>query len=63
MLCRFLIKPDVGVFYRDEQTTHPYASVHRQPRQQGTPIPTESIVDRRSCLAAFDGIVGLQRAR
>jgi tRNA(fMet)-specific endonuclease VapC len=43
VLRRFLLKPDVGVLYADEQTTHHYASVFRQLRRQGTPIPTNDI--------------------
>jgi tRNA(fMet)-specific endonuclease VapC len=43
VLRRFLIKPDVGVLYPDEQTTHHYANVYRQLRKQGTPIPTNDM--------------------
>lgn len=43
VLRRFLIKPDVGVLYPDEQTTHHYANVYRQLRRQGTPIPTNDM--------------------
>jgi tRNA(fMet)-specific endonuclease VapC len=43
VLRRFLLKPDVEVLYADEQTTHHYASVFRQLRRQGTPIPTNDI--------------------
>ena len=39
VLRRFLIRPRVGILYADEQTTHHYASVYRQLRKQGTPIP------------------------
>jgi tRNA(fMet)-specific endonuclease VapC len=42
-LRRFLTEPDVRVIYADEQTTHHYASVFRQLRAQGTPIPTNDI--------------------
>ena len=42
-LRRFLMKPGVDVLYADEQTTHHYASVYRQLRQQGTPIPTNDL--------------------
>jgi len=40
VLRRFLMKSGVGVLYADEQTTHHYATVYRQLRKQGTPIPT-----------------------
>ena len=39
----FLSKPGVQVLYADDQTTHQYASVYRQLRRQGTPIPTNDI--------------------
>lgn len=42
-LRRFLLKPGVGVVYADEQTSHHYATVYRQLRQQGTPIPTNDM--------------------
>ena len=42
-LRRFLMKPGVGILYVDEQTTHHYASVYRQLRKQGTPIPTNDM--------------------
>ncbi len=35
--------PGVGVLYADEQTTHHYATVYRQLRKQGTPIPTNDM--------------------
>ncbi|MFY9673727.1 MAG: type II toxin-antitoxin system VapC family toxin [Terriglobales bacterium] len=43
VLRRFLLKPGVGVLYADEQTTYHYASVYRQLRKQGTPIPTNDM--------------------
>jgi tRNA(fMet)-specific endonuclease VapC len=43
VLRRFLMKPDVGILYADEQTTHHYANVYRQLRKQGTPIPTNDM--------------------
>ena len=43
VLRRFLLKPGVGVLYADEQTTHQYATVYRQLRKQGTPIPTNDM--------------------
>ena len=42
-LRRFLLKPGVGVLYADEQTTHHYATVYRQLRKQGSPIPTNDM--------------------
>ena len=43
VLRRFLAKEGVSVLYADEQTTHHYASVFRQLRVQGTPIPTNDL--------------------
>lgn len=43
VLRRFLLKPGVGILYADDQTTYHYASVYRQLRKQGTPIPTNDI--------------------
>ncbi len=43
VLRRFLLKSGVGVLYADEQTTYHYASVYRQLRKQGTPIPTNDM--------------------
>ncbi|HEX9729545.1 MAG TPA: type II toxin-antitoxin system VapC family toxin [Gemmatimonadales bacterium] len=42
-LRRFLMKPGVSVLFPDDQTTHHYASVFRQLRAQGTPIPTNDM--------------------
>ena len=42
-LRRFLLKDGVQVVYPDDQTTHHYASVFRQLRKQGTPIPTNDM--------------------
>jgi tRNA(fMet)-specific endonuclease VapC len=42
-LRRFLFKDGVRVLFADDQTTHHYAPVYRQLRQQGTPIPTNDI--------------------
>ncbi len=42
-LRRFLLVDGVGVLYPDEQTSHHYASVFRQLRHQGTPIPTNDL--------------------
>jgi len=43
ILRRFLLKPGIDVLYADEQTTHHYASVYRQLRKQGTPVPTNDM--------------------
>jgi len=42
-LRRFLLKDGVRMLFADEQTTHHYASVFRQLRTQGTPIPTNDM--------------------
>jgi len=42
-LRRFLLKDGVELLLADEQTTHQYASVYRQLRAQGTPIPTNDM--------------------
>lgn len=42
-LNRFLLKDGVEILYADDQTTHHYASVFRQLRKQGTPIPTNDM--------------------
>ena len=43
VLRRFLLKDGVRAVYPDDQTTHHYASVFRQLRKQGTPIPTNDM--------------------
>lgn len=43
VLRRFLLKDGVRVLFPDDQTTHHYASVFRQLRKQGTPIPTNDM--------------------
>lgn len=40
---RLLLRAGVSVLAPDEQTTHHYASVFRQLRAQGTPIPTNDM--------------------
>ena len=40
VLVRFLSKSRVSVLYADEDTTHHYANLFRQLREQATPIPT-----------------------
>lgn len=42
-LTRFLNAPRVSVVYATETTTHHYAYLFYQLRQQGTPIPTNDI--------------------
>ena len=42
-LNRLLLKDGVEVLYPDDQSTHRYASVFRQLRKQGTPIPTNDM--------------------
>ena len=42
-LQRFLMKPGVEVVYPGDATTRSYASLYRQLRQQGTPIPTNDL--------------------
>lgn len=43
VLQRFLLKPDVEVLYPGDATTRSYASLYRQSRRQGTPIPTNDL--------------------
>ena len=43
ILGRFLLKDGVHVLFADDQTTHHYASLFRQLRKQGTPIPTNDM--------------------
>jgi tRNA(fMet)-specific endonuclease VapC len=43
VLQRFLMKPGVEVTYPGDATTRSYASLYRQLRQQGTPIPTNDL--------------------
>jgi tRNA(fMet)-specific endonuclease VapC len=42
-LRRFLVKPGVQVMYATDATTHHYASLYRQLRQQATPMPTNDL--------------------
>jgi predicted nucleic acid-binding protein len=42
-LHHLLLTDGVEVIYADDQTTHHYASVYRQLRRQGTPIPTNDM--------------------
>lgn len=42
-LQRFLGKPGVEILYATEATTRAYASLYRQLRRQGTPIPTNDL--------------------
>ena len=43
VLRQFLLKDGVDVLFADDQTTHHFASVFRQLRKQGTPIPTNDM--------------------
>ena len=43
ILRRFLMKEGVSVLFADDQTTHHYASLCRQLRKQGTPIPSNDL--------------------
>jgi len=43
ILRRFPLKNGVNVLFADDQTTHHYASLYRQLRKQGTPIPTNDM--------------------
>ncbi|MCP4662220.1 MAG: type II toxin-antitoxin system VapC family toxin [bacterium] len=43
VLRRFLLKPGVEVLYPGETTTRVYASLYRQLRRQGTPIPINDL--------------------
>ncbi|MBN2716435.1 MAG: type II toxin-antitoxin system VapC family toxin [Deltaproteobacteria bacterium] len=60
-LTRFLNKPRVKVLYPDDGTTHHYANLFKQLRQQGTPIPTNDLWIAALCvqhgllLATSDG--------
>ena len=42
-LRRFLLRAGASLLVPDEQTTHHYAALFRQLRQQGTPIPTNDL--------------------
>lgn len=42
-LQRFLAKPGVGALFAGDVTTRCYASLYRQLREQGTPIPTNDV--------------------
>jgi tRNA(fMet)-specific endonuclease VapC len=43
VLQQFLLRPGVRVLTPDEPTTHHYAALYRQLRQQATPIPTNDL--------------------
>lgn len=42
-LARFLNRPGVSPLFADQQTTNYYASIYRQLRTQGTPVPTNDM--------------------
>lgn len=37
------MKPGAEIVFADEQTIHHYATVYRQLRRQGTPMPTSDL--------------------
>jgi tRNA(fMet)-specific endonuclease VapC len=43
VLMQLLAQPGVDVLYADHGTTHHYATLYRQLREQGTPIPTNDL--------------------
>lgn len=61
VLQKFLAKPGVEVLYPDEVTTRTYASLYRQLRHQGTPIPINDlwiaalVVEHNLALCSRDG--------
>jgi tRNA(fMet)-specific endonuclease VapC len=61
VLQRFLMKPGVEVLYPGDATTRHYATLFRQLRQQGTPIPTNDlwiaalVLERNLALCSRDG--------
>jgi len=61
VLQRFLMKPGVAVLYPGDATTRYYASIFRQLKQQGTPIPTNDlwiaalVLERDLVLCSRDG--------
>lgn len=61
VLARLLDKPGVDVLYAGEATTRTYASLYRQLRTQGTPIPTNDlwiaalVVEHGLALSSRDG--------
>jgi tRNA(fMet)-specific endonuclease VapC len=61
VLQRFLMKPGVEVLYPGDATTRHYASLYRQLRRQGTPIPTNDlwiaalVLERDLALCSRDG--------
>lgn len=61
VLQRFLMKPGVEILYPTDATTRHYASLFRQLRQQGTPIPTNDlwiaalVLERDLVLCTRDG--------
>ncbi len=43
VLQRFLMKPGIEILYARDATTRSFASLYRQLRRQGTPIPTNDL--------------------
>jgi predicted nucleic acid-binding protein len=60
-LQRFLASPGVDVLYLSDATTRVYASLYRQLRAQGTPIPTNDlwisslVIEHNLALCTRDG--------
>jgi tRNA(fMet)-specific endonuclease VapC len=60
VLQRFLAEEGIGVVYAREETTRLYATLYRQLRSQGTPIPTNDlwiaalVVEHRLTLCSRD---------
>jgi tRNA(fMet)-specific endonuclease VapC len=60
ILQRFLAKPSVDILFATEATTLHYASLYRQLREQGTPVPTNDlwiaalVVEHRLTLYSHD---------
>lgn len=60
ILVQFLAQSCVAVVCPDEETTHHYASLYKQLREQGTPIPSNDLwiatlaVQHDMCLASRD---------
>ena len=43
ILRQFLSRDGISTLFADDQTTHQYATIYRQLRKQGTPIPTNDM--------------------
>lgn len=49
-LTEFLLSPRVNLLFPDDQTTHHYARIFRELREQGTPIPTNDLWIAALCI-------------